>query len=166
MQWFFGVGVWQVFWQQAPVAAAMMELGGVEWGKMISVYGSVRQFGLPHEVSMALQALVGLVALVCVWKAWRGTQDMAVRSAVLVGGTLLVTPFALSYDLTLLIVPCAFLIRDGLKSGFLPYEKVLLAFVIGLSASTAPFAILLGLPIAPLLPGDHSVSGHATACAS
>lgn len=148
----FGVGVWQVFWQQAPVASAMMEIGGVEWGKMISVYGSLRQLGIGHAVAMGLQAGVGIGALVCVWRVWRRTEDMAVRSAVLVGGTLLVTPFALSYDLTLLIIPCAFVIRDGLRNGFLPFEKILLAFVISLSASTPAFAIFLGFPIAPLLP--------------
>ncbi|WP_422039970.1 glycosyltransferase family 87 protein [Roseibium sp.] len=149
---FFGVGVWQVFWQQAPVASAMMEIGGVEWGKMISVYGSLRQLGIGHAVAMGLQAGVGIGALVCVWRVWRRTEDMAVRSAVLVGGTLLVTPFALSYDLTLLIIPCAFVIRDGLRNGFLPFEKILLAFVISLSASTPAFAIFLGFPMAPLLP--------------
>nr|WP_319386024.1 glycosyltransferase family 87 protein [uncultured Roseibium sp.] len=147
-----GVGVWQVFWQQAPVASAMMEIGGVEWGKMISVYGSLRQLGIGHAVAMGLQAVVGIGALVCVWKVWRRTEDMAVRSAVLVGGTLLVTPFALSYDLTLLIIPCAFVIRDGLRNGFVPFEKILLAFVISLSASTPAFAIFLGFPLAPLLP--------------
>ncbi|WP_434053330.1 MAG: glycosyltransferase family 87 protein [Roseibium sp.] len=147
-----GVGVWQVFWQQAPVASAMMELGGVEWGKMISVYGSLRQLGVGHEIAMALQAVVGIGALACVWTVWRRSGDMAVRSAVLIGGTLLVTPFALSYDLTLLIVPCAFLIRDGLRQGFLPFEKILMAFVISLSASTPAFAIFLGIPLAPLLP--------------
>lgn len=147
-----GFGVWQIFWAQAPVASAMMEIGGVEWGKMISVYGSLRQLGLGHAASMAVQVIVGLGALVCVWKVWRTSGDMAVRSAVLVGGTLLVTPFALSYDLTLLVIPCAFLIREGLKDGFPPYEKILLAVVIGLSASTPPLAILLGLPVAPLLP--------------
>ena len=147
-----GAGVWQVFWQQAPVASAMMELGGVEWGKMISVYGSIRQLGAGHTVSMAIQAVIGLGALVCVWRAWRRTEDMAVRASVLVGGTLLVTPFALSYDLTLLVIPCAFLIREGLRNGFPPYEKVLLAVVIGLSASTPAFAIVFGLPMAPVLP--------------
>lgn len=147
-----GVGVWQLFWIQAPVASAMMELGGVEWGKMISLYGSLRQFGLGHTPALVVQGLCGAGALVCVWTAWRRSQDMAIRASVLVGGTLLVTPFAMTYDLTLLVIPCAFLIRDGLRTGFLPYEKVLLAGVISLSASTAPFAILLGLPLAPVLP--------------
>ncbi|MEO9527511.1 glycosyltransferase family 87 protein [Roseibium sp.] len=147
-----GAGVWLVFWQQAPVAAAMMELGGVEWGKMVSVYGGLRLLGLAHGSAMVVQVVVGLAAAVCVWRAWRRSEAMAVRSAVLVGGALLVTPFALSYDLTLLVVPCAYLIRDGLKSGFLPYEKAVLALVIVLSASTSPLAVWLGLPVAPLLP--------------
>ncbi|WP_269583623.1 glycosyltransferase family 87 protein [Roseibium sp. Sym1] len=147
-----GVGVWQMFWQQAPVASAMMELGGVEWGKMVSVYGGLRLLGLPHVAAMAIQAAVGLGSLACVWHAWRKSEAMAVRAPVLLGGALLVTPFALSYDLTLLVVPCAFLIREGLKSGFLPYEKTLLALVIVLSASTSPFAVWLNLPVAPLLP--------------
>ncbi|WP_165814631.1 glycosyltransferase family 87 protein [Labrenzia sp. 011] len=147
-----GVGVWQAFWQQAPVAAEMMELGGVEWGKMISVYGALRVLGFAHVPAMVVQAVAGLAALVCVWLSWRRSQAMAVRAPVLVGGTLLVTPFALSYDLTLLVVPCAFVIRDGLKSGFLPYDKAVLALVIVLSASTSPLAIWLGLPLAPLLP--------------
>jgi len=147
-----GIGVWQAFWLQAPVASAMMELGGVEWGKMVSVYGGLRLLGLPHATSMVVQVAVGLGALTCVWQAWRRSEAMAVRAPVLVGGTLLVTPFALSYDFTLLVVPCAFLIRDGLKSGFLPYEKTLLALVIILSASTSAFAVWLNVPIAPLLP--------------
>ncbi|CTQ52622.1 hypothetical protein LP7551_01141 [Roseibium album] len=147
-----GLGVWQVFWEQAPVAAAMMELGGVEWGKMISVYGSARFLGLGHTAAMSVQIVVSVVAATSVWFAWRRSADMAVRALVLVGAALLVTPFALTYDLTLLVVPCAFLIREGLKNRFLPYEKATLFFVIGLSASTGPLAIWLGLPIAPLLP--------------
>ncbi|MCK7610691.1 glycosyltransferase family 87 protein [Roseibium sediminicola] len=147
-----GIGVWHAFWLQAPVASAMMELGGVEWGKMVSVYGGLRLLGMPHLAAMVVQAAIGLGALACVWHAWRKSEAMAVRAPVLIGGTLLVTPFALSYDLTLLVVPCAFLIREGLKSGFLPYEKALLALVIVLSASTSAFAVWLNVPLAPLLP--------------
>lgn len=147
-----GGGVWLAFWQQAPVATAVMETGSVEWEKMISVYGSARLFGVGHGTAIALQSVVGLGALWGVWTAWRRTGAMAVRASVLLGGTLLVTPFAMAYDLTLLVVPCAFLIRTGLKDGFLPYEKVLLFLVIGLSASTSPLALWLNVPVAPLLP--------------
>lgn len=147
-----GFGAWQAFWQQAPVATAVMEAGGVEWQKMVSVYASARLLGLGHGAAMGVQVLVGLGALTCVWLSWRRSVRMEVLASVLAGGTLLATPFALSYDLALLVVPCAWLIRAGLERGFPPYEKVVLFLVIGLSASTSPIAIRLGLPIAPLLP--------------
>ncbi|MEJ8473558.1 glycosyltransferase family 87 protein [Roseibium algae] len=147
-----GLGTWQAFWQQVPVASAMMELGGVEWGKMISVYGAVRLFDFGHASAILAQIAVGIGGLGCVWVAWSRSKQMVVRAPVLIAGTLLATPFGLSYDLTLLVVPCAFLIREGLKYGFLPYEKMILAIVICLSASTSPIAIWLGIPVAPLLP--------------
>ncbi|TYC62348.1 DUF2029 domain-containing protein [Rhodobacterales bacterium] len=147
-----GVGVWQAFWQQAPLAAAVMEGGNVEWEKMISVYSSGRLLGLAHAAAMTVQATFATAALACVWVVWRRSTRMDVLAPVLVGGTLLVTPFALSYDLALLIIPSAFLIRSGLETGFLPYEKFVLFLVIALSASTSPLAIWLHLPIAPLLP--------------
>lgn len=147
-----GISTWQAFWSQAPVATAVMVEGGVEWAKMVSVYGSLRVAGLGHTVAMALQIAIGLSAAACVWTVWRRSNDMVGRSAVLVGGILLTTPFALSYDLTLLVIPCAFLLRAGLESGFRPYERFALACVIGLSASTSPIALATGLPFAPLLP--------------
>lgn len=108
-----GVGVWQVFWPQAPVATMVMELGGVEWAKTVSIYASFRQMGLGHTPALRVRLVVCLVALVCVWIAWRRTDGMAVRAHVLAGATLLVTPFALSYDLTFLVVPFAFLVRKA-----------------------------------------------------
>ncbi|WP_428672076.1 glycosyltransferase family 87 protein [Roseibium sp.] len=147
-----GLGVWLVFWQQAPVAAAVMKFGGVEWGKMISVYGAGRVAGLGDTAATVLQVIFGLGALAAVWLAWRRSERMVVRAPVLVGGALLVTPFALSYDMTLIVVPCAFLIREGLKTGFLPYEKMALFVVIAMSMSTSPLAVWLSIPVAPLLP--------------
>ena len=44
------------------------------------------------------------------------------------------------------------MLRDGRRGGYIPFERILLAFVISLSASTPAFAIFLGLPVAPLLP--------------
>ncbi len=86
---------------------------------------------------------------------------MSVRAPVLVGGTLLVTPFALSYDLTLIIIPCAFLIREGLRNGFLPYEKIALFIIIGLSASTKPVCDLARHPDRTRPAGDARLAGAA-----
>lgn len=147
-----GSEVWISFVGQVPIASNVMQNGFVDWEKMISLYSSLRQFGINHTYSSTLQACLGLVCLVCVVFAWHHTKDMTIRAPILIAGTLLTTPFALSYDLTLLIVPCAFLIRNGLEHGFLPYEKFMLAAFIVLSSSTSSIAIQLGIPLAPLLP--------------
>ncbi|KZL21030.1 hypothetical protein PsAD2_01022 [Pseudovibrio axinellae] len=147
-----GESAWISFLQQIPVTSEVMHSNGVSWGKMISIYSSLRQLNIGHANSFSLQIISALAVLICVWITWRYCEKMSIRAAVLVAGGLLATPFALNYDLTLLIVPCAFLIRDGLKHGFLPYEKAALASFIVLSSSTASIALQFGTPIAPLLP--------------
>ncbi len=147
-----GSGVWISFAGQIPIASTVMQNGLVEWEKMISLYSSLRQLDINHIYSIALQVCLGLTCLACVSFTWHRTQDMTVRASVLIAGTLSATPFALSYDLTLLIIPCTFLIRDGFEQGFLPYEKFLLAAFIILSSSTSSIAVQSGIPVAPLLP--------------
>ncbi|GAA0778856.1 DUF2029 domain-containing protein [Roseibium denhamense] len=147
-----GSNVWVLFWTQAPLATDIMNAGNIDWAKMVSVYSSVRQLGVGHSAAMGVQALTGIAMLVCVWLVWSRSADTFARTAVLAAGTLLSTPYAHSYDVLVLVVPCAFLIVTGTAKGFLDYEKAGLAIVIGLAASTASIAILSGVPIAPLLP--------------
>ena len=56
---------------------------------------------------------------------------------------LLATPYSYVYDLVMLIVPLCWLIREGMKTGFLPWEKFGLAVVY----ASAPFAALLAARI-------------------
>ena len=146
-----GADTWAAFLAQVSVATRALAEGWVEWTKMISLYGGLRVLGVAHETAFAIQIGVAGLGLAHVVYVWRKTDAMAARSSVLLGATLLATPFALSYDATVLLVPIAFLVRDGLKAGFLPFEKSLLALIVVLSASTSPIAIALGLPAAPLL---------------
>ncbi|OKL43162.1 hypothetical protein A3843_15740 [Pseudovibrio exalbescens] len=147
-----GPDVWVAFWQQIPVASATLEGGAVDWDKMASVYSALRLFGISHEVGLLVQVTIALGALLSVCFTWRRTTCMAARASVLTAGCLLTTPFCLSYDLTLLTVPLAFLIAHGIREGFLPYEKISLAMVVLLSAPATPLAPSLGVPIGPVLP--------------
>ncbi|WP_300467751.1 hypothetical protein [Breoghania sp.] len=61
------------------------------------------------------------------------------------------TPFALTYDLTVLLVPVAFLIRDGLRNGFRSWEVSWLALLIAVGAVTGGIGLHLEIPVAPLL---------------
>ncbi len=146
-----GGGVWIAFWEQIPTATEVMQTGYVDWEKMISVYSALRLLGMDHTIALALQVCITLAVVCCVWMVWRRNVSMHVKAPVLLAGALMATPFALAYDFTLLLVPCAFLIREGMERRFLAYEQVLLAVFIVLSASTGVIALSTGLPIAPLL---------------
>jgi hypothetical protein len=70
---------------------------------------------------------------------WRGRAPHAVKAAGLACGAVLATPYIFIYDLMLLAVPLAFLLRIGMQRGFLPYE---------VSGMFAALAMLLLFPLA------------------
>ena len=53
---------------------------------------------------------------------WRSRVPYTLKAAALAAGTLLTTPYLFMYDMMVLAIPVAFLVRIGLKSGFRPYE--------------------------------------------
>ncbi len=149
----FGTATWQAFLAQAPFATQVLEQGLVEWTKMVSVFAAVRSLGGSVSLAWGVQIAVGIVMQLMVLRVWFDrSESMTVRSAVLVAGGLLATPFALGYDLVVLAIPIAFIVRDASHTGFMPWEKTLLAVVIAMSASTPELAVLTGLPVSPLLP--------------
>jgi arabinofuranan 3-O-arabinosyltransferase len=53
---------------------------------------------------------------------WRSRIPYSLKASALAIGTLLTTPYLFMYDMMVLAVPVAFLVRIGLRSGFRPYE--------------------------------------------
>jgi hypothetical protein len=54
------------------------------------------------------------------------------KAAALAAGTLLTTPYLFMYDMMVLAIPIAFLVRIGLKTGFRAYELPALGAVAAL----------------------------------
>jgi hypothetical protein len=63
---------------------------------------------------------------------WRSRIPYTLKAAALATGTLLTTPYLFMYDMVVLAIPVAFLIRTGLKRGFRPYELPALACALAL----------------------------------
>lgn len=72
---------------------------------------------------MAALLSIGLV----LWLTRRARA--AERNAAALAAALISTPYVLDYDFVLLGIAIAFLAADGLKRGFLSWEKTLLALV-------------------------------------
>jgi hypothetical protein len=64
---------------------------------------------------------------------WRSRVSYSLKAAALATGTLLTTPYLFMYDMMVLAIPVAFLVRIGLKTGFRAYELPLLACALALS---------------------------------
>jgi hypothetical protein len=146
----FGGAAWRAFLAAAPLARATLERNLVGDEKMQSVFAAVRLLHGPLALAYGLQALTALgAAAALVWLAKRRLRSEA-EGPAMVAATLLASPFLLDYDLTLLAIPLCWVAREGLRAGFAPWEKSVLALAYALPLLSRVLAGAMGLPIAPL----------------
>jgi hypothetical protein len=148
----FGAGVWAGFIGGQPIGRAILEQGLVEPGKMVSVFAALRVLGAGSGLAYAAQAAAAcaaaaLLVLVC----RRHPHAAGAQAAACVAATPLISPFFLDYDLTMLVFPLAWLLREGVRRSFERYEKAVLGLAYLLPLIARPLALQLGIPIAPLL---------------
>ena len=128
----FGTESWQAFFHWMPTfSQAFLTEGKATWWKLQSIFSLVRYFGGTEPLAWAFQwVLTASVATVLVLM-WRSRVPYTLKAAALAVGTLLTTPYLFMYDMMVLAIPVAFLVRTGLKSGFRPYELPALALRAG-----------------------------------
>jgi hypothetical protein len=124
----FGAESWRAFVEWMPVTgSAVFVEGRAGLFKLQSLFGLVRWLGGGNTLAWALQgALIAALAVV-VGVVWRRPIPFELKAAALAAGALLATPYLYIYDLAALAVPIAFLMRIGLRDGFLPGELAGLA---------------------------------------
>jgi arabinofuranan 3-O-arabinosyltransferase len=166
--WVLGLEVWQAFLQSLPLASeATLAQGRADWAKLQSVYALTQLLGGSAALAWCLQlALSGIIAL-ALCGLWRRRVSFELQAAALATGALLVTPYLFLYDLVVLAVPMAFLIRAGRRSGQLRGEML----VIGLASLLilifplvmAPVGLAAILLVACLIV-RHTWQGAGPAC--
>jgi arabinofuranan 3-O-arabinosyltransferase len=149
----FGTESWQAFFHWMPMfSQAFLTEGKVPWWKLQSIFSLVRYFGGTEQLAWIFQwIMTGTVAggLVLMW---RSRVSYQLKAAALAAGTLLTTPYLFMYDMMVLAIPVAFLVRIGLESGFRRYELPALACALALSVSF----IFLGEPAGTRRHADRS----------
>ena len=126
----FGSATWMAFFGSARLTQhVILEQGSTGWKKIQSVFSLVRMWGGSVEAAYALQAGVAVIAIALALWVWRKKAPMDIRVAALCGAMLLATPYLLDYDLVILAVPFAFMLRRGLAEGFRRYEAALLGLL-------------------------------------
>jgi len=146
----WGWGVWQAFFDSLPLTRhVVIEAGATGWAKIQSPFGWARMWGAGLGSAYAVQAAATLAAVAAVVWLTR-TAAPSVRNAAAAAAALLSTPYLLDYDLVLLGLGAAFLVRDGLDRGFLPFEKSLVALVWIAPLCARQAGALAGLPLGQL----------------
>lgn len=145
----FGAETWRAFFAASGLARAALEQGLVGDAKMQSLFAAVRLWGGPLTLAYAAQIALALtVAAGLVWLQRRAPRGAAEGPAMIVAA-LLASPFLLDYDLVILAAPLAWMLREGVRRGFLPWEKPTLAAAFALPAVSRTLASGAHLPLAP-----------------
>jgi alpha-1,2-mannosyltransferase len=146
----FGLPTWLAFWHDLPVMRA--HLGEADlWGRFPTVFCGVRLLGGGPGLAMALQLLTGLGAVAGVYWVWRRRASLPLRASVLVVGTFLVTPYVLNYDLTLLLLPMAWMAWEGFQRQWGPGEKIMLGLAWLTPSLDLTSVALARIHLAPLI---------------
>lgn len=142
----FGTESWQAFFHWMPTfSQAFLTEGKATWWKLQSLFSLVRYFGGSEAMAwgfhwvLTASVATGLVVM------WRGRVSYSLKAAALAAGTLLTTPYLFMYDMMVLAIPVAFLVRIGLASGFRPYELPALGCALALIVSFVFTGVPVGL---------------------
>ncbi|MEJ0009159.1 MAG: hypothetical protein WDN72_00575 [Alphaproteobacteria bacterium] len=112
----------------------------------------MRLWGGSVALAYGVQALVALICAVTLVRLWRSDASVEDKGAALVLAAILAAPYSLDYDLVALAPAIALLARRGLRDGFAPYEKTLLALLFLCPMVTRASAQYLYIPLAlPLM---------------
>jgi len=102
------------------------------------------------HLAVILQTVVSSIAAVTVALVWQRHRAIEIRAMTLSCGTLLAAPYLFDYDLVLLGVPMALVVRRGMRNGFRPWEKSVLA-ALWILPFIARIASAYHIPLTPIL---------------
>ena len=151
---FFGIDTWFAFLEKIPLMMQLMKHQFLQMHQVVSTLGALLLMGVPYNIAIWIHLLCSCVGIGLTAVAWHKNKPSYVRNSLLVLSALIVTPYANSYDLTLLALPICWIGWEAYKraevsnlssffliaSWFLPIVSVSLAAHTGIQI--APFCIL------------------------
>ena len=164
----FGTETWRGFIGNiGHTSTAFLSNGFADFGKLQTAFGLVRTLGGSEPLAWIVQSLVIAAAAVMVAALWRSRARYEIKAAGLAAASMLATPYLYTYDLVVLAVPLAFLLRVARESGFEAHELtmsgVACALIVMFPFVTAPVGFFAVLVVAWLVARRAL---HATASAA
>jgi hypothetical protein len=123
----FGMPTATAFLRDLPVLRDIVDRAGLPWAQMPSPYVLLLSLHAAPAAAMLIQAATALGAAICVWRAWSSAAaPFEAKAAALFAGSMLVSPYLFTYDMTWAAVAIAFLAILGLRDGFVRGEREIL----------------------------------------
>jgi Glycosyltransferase family 87 len=145
----FGSESWQAFFHWLPTfSQAFLTEGKATWWKLQSLFSMVRYLGGSEQLAWIFQWILTAAVATTLVAIWRSNVRYSLKAAALAVGTVLTTPYLFMYDMMVLAIPIAWLVRIGLASGFRAYELPALGCVLALIISFVIFGLPVGLAAA------------------
>jgi hypothetical protein len=145
----FGFSTWRGWLAAAPLARRALEEDWVGSEKMQSAFAAVRLLHGGLGLAYGVQAAAALAAASVLVQVMRRRGDTLAQGATLATASLLASPFLLDYDLMLLALPLAWLVREQARDGALPWEKTAMFAAFLLPLVSRLVAARLGAPLGP-----------------
>ncbi len=154
----FGTQAWAAFIAWLPRASqAFLVEGEAAFGRMQSVLALVRYLGGGDALARTLQTIASLVAAVGVGAIWFSRASHDIKAAALAVAALIATPYLYAYDMVVLALPAALLLKVGAQTGFRSHELPVLALAVVLLVAfpfvVAPLGLLATVLVAVLVAG-------------
>jgi hypothetical protein len=119
----FGTATMAAFLHNAGMMAAFVEAGRAALARMPTVFSMATLAHVPAAWAYAAQGVSALLAAAAVGYAWGRDCSYALRAAVLICASLMVSPYLFDYDLTWFGVLIAWWVQHGLALGWKRYER-------------------------------------------
>ena len=143
-----GGNVWHGFVDSMNFTqTVVLEQGGTGWEKIQSAFSAARNWGADVHTAYAIQIALGaMLAATLAW-LWHSDAAFELKASALATASLLATPYVLDYDLVVLAISIAFLVRHGFARGFRDYEISALAAAWIMPLLSRAIAGLSGIPL-------------------
>jgi arabinofuranan 3-O-arabinosyltransferase len=119
---------------------------------LVSVFGFLQSSGVSERMLWTVHFSLAAIVVTIVCAVWAKPFPHSLKAAALSIGSTIVTPYVLGYDLCILSIGVAFLVKDGLSRGFLHLERAaILICCIGLILLSGPVPAIISIVLLVLV---------------
>jgi glycosyltransferase involved in cell wall biosynthesis len=148
----FGYQTWPAFIDALGDRASSVSEDRLAAIPLVSIFGFLSSVGVSSYVGWTVQLSVSAIVAARVCVLWARPIPYSLKAASLAIGSVIISPHTIGYDVCILSIGVALLVKDGLSRGFLRRERaVLLMCWAGLILLAGPFPAIICIVLLALV---------------